>query len=526
MEFLRQWWKDVGQKVAVTELYLFGSSIYEGGRQFDSRRSDLDLVTLMPDSAKDAVSRFEWIRTIGEQKKALELQLIQVLQRPNAGEPIVSLVSVTAEEIAADIHKSKAPRFFAGNDFMRLSDMQLMQGLPGAGRAGSQPEPISQALQFAQELRSKYLSVPATGGVKELVWSSMDDAMPKTVMRSAAQIAAHREQHTSDAERFDVNVGLNYFDDYVFRRRHENPLYRELNAWLAARSGGRGKRTDLQPDMHLFMGEVIFDLALSASSLNESANTAGSKTEPLTKVEVTEQPALAVEFQIGRNGLLVGQEDILKAAIGEAGFNLRWQNRPYFEVAMPEKELEDEIAECQAKGDAASRSRRIELLDEKRWQALRRNDLQRGFEVLIYYQVPLFPDAETRMHGMILAMQSYALLCHEKGNSGATAFGGSLVAVNIALEHTSLPATIGFGLPSKKLKTYLREMFDEPNVLRLAAENPPLLTIPGDLIAIHYIPLLIKSIVDTLSASTDIVNTVDTYVEHACQLRYWSVGVR
>lgn len=526
VEFLRQWWNSVGQKMAVTDLYLFGSSIYEDGQQFDSRRSDLDLVTLLPDSASDAVSRFEWMCAIGEQKKLLEIQLIQVLQRPNAGEPIVSLVPMTAEDLAADIHKSKASHFFADNDFLRLSDMRTLKGLPGAGQAGPQPDAISQALQFAQELRSKYLAVPATGVASVLAWSSKDDPMPKPVMRSAAQIAAHGEQYASEAERFDVNVGLKYFEDYVFRRRHENPLYRQLSAWLTARSGGRGKRTDLQPDMHLFMGEVIFDLAVSASNSLESPSTVGNKSEPLTKGEVSRQPALAVEFQIGRNGHLVGEPESLQASIDEAGFNLRWQHRPYFSVGLPEKDVDDEIAACQAKGDPASRTRRIELLDEKRWQALRRNDLERGFEALLYYQRPLFPDAGTRANAMILAMQSYALLCHEKGTLGASAFGGSLVAVNCALEDTPMKTVIRFGIPQQKLKTYLSKTFGKPSVLSLAAKNQPLLSLPGDLVAIHFVPLLVKSLVDTMSEGTDIVNTVDTYVEHACQLGRWTVGVQ
>ncbi|CAJ6932826.1 Uncharacterised protein [Burkholderia pseudomallei] len=524
VELLRDWWKDVARELEVTELYLFGSAIYKNGAQFDASHSDLDLVTLMPMMAKDAVTRLDWIRAVATKKKSLELQLLQALQRHHAGKPIVSFIPLAPEDLSADIHKSKVRHFFASNDFMRLSDGQILRGLPGSGSVELQQESISQALQFSQEIRAKYLSIPAAGVNKALEWSSDDEPIPKAVMRTTAQIAAHGEAHATQDERFDVNVGLQYFGSYVFQRRHDDERYRKLSDWLAARSAGRGIRTDLSADMHLFMAEIIFDLAVSASDSLESVVGPAVKSTPLARTELPNQPALKVEFQIGRSGQLLGQQDTLLASIAEAGLNLRWQQKPYFTVAMAEKDLDDEILECEAKGDPESRSRRVELLDEKRWQGLRRNELERGFELLMYYQSPLFPDEKLRSELLVLAMQTYALLCHEKG--GVLKFGGPLVASNESMISTPMPVTIKFGLPSEALNRYLSETFGRKStLLNLAAKNQRLLSFPGDMVAIHVVPLLVKNLVETMSADVDVVHTVDTYVEHACQLAYWTVGV-
>jgi len=524
VERLLDWWQDVAKRLAVTELYLFGSSIYKNGAQFDASMSDLDVVTLIPSTASDAVKRLEWMRTVAEEKKSLELQLLQALQRNNAAKPIVSFIPMTMGELAADIHKSRVSRFFAGNEFLRLSDGKVITGLPGAGDAGSQPESISQALQFAQEMRGKYLSIPATGVTKALEWSSDDEPMPKAVMRSAAQIAAHGAVHATEDERFDVNVGLRHFENYVFRRRHDDDRYRELNEWLAARGGGRGKRTDLSADMHLFIAEIICDLAVSASDSLGVLVEPTEKSIPLARTDVPSRPAEKVEFKIGRSGHLSGQQDTLLASIAEAALNLRWRQKPYLTIAMTEKDVDNEILECEAKGDPTSRSRRVELLDEKRWQGLRRNELERGFELLVYYQAPLFPNRDSRSELLVLAMQAYALLCHEKG--GASKFAGSLVAMNQSMISTPMPDTLRFGFPSEQLNRYLRATFGkESNLLNLAAKNQCLLSFPGDLVAIHVVPLLVKRLAETMSATVDVVDTVDTYVEHACQLAYWTVGV-
>ncbi|MCX4176705.1 hypothetical protein NIE33_35860 [Paraburkholderia madseniana] len=150
---VQEWWNRVDANIDASDLYLFGSSIYRDGLQFDWHRSDLDLVALIPESKRTAVDRYEWLVELAKHKQRLELDLVPLLQRENAGMPAVSLIPLTTEELRADVHKSKVKHFFADNEFLNIRTKGLRKGIPRAGDGGNRSPLILQGLEYAQELR-------------------------------------------------------------------------------------------------------------------------------------------------------------------------------------------------------------------------------------------------------------------------------------------------------------------------------------------------------------------------------------
>ncbi len=344
-------------------------------------------------------------------------------------------------------------------------------------------------------------------------------------MRCVAQIAAGNGQDATEDERFDVNVGLSHFSAYVFQMRRRGEMYGKLYDWLMARGGGRGQREGLTSEMHLFLTEVIFDLAVSSDNSTADAATVGTSVAAETRAEVTGQRPLNAEFFISRSGHLAGTQETILASVLDATHNLKWRNQPYLSVRMSESEVVDEIVAFEKLNDVASKKRRLELLDEQRWQAIKRSDLERGFQLILFFQRPLFPDEATRDDLLVLAMQSYALLCQERGIAKASNFDGPLVSENLNLQDTPMRSAIRFGIQESILKKYLMENFADESLLHLGVTQKSMRTFPEDMVAISFVPLLVKALLESMPEVIDIPTKSPDYVEVACELRYWQVGV-
>jgi len=62
--------------------------------------------------------------------------------------------------------------------------------------------------------------------------------------------------------------------------------------------------------------------------------------------------------------------------------------------------------------------------------------------------------------------------------------------------------------------------------MHLASENQELLSMNQSLLAIHFVPVLIKNIVDSLKKDySSVVICDDKNIELACNLEYWQLGV-
>ena len=247
-------WTGLIRKDISCDVYLFGSAIYEGGDQFDAQLSDLDIVVHFLDDI-DATQRTRRIQKLHDFKAMLELQMVPRLHRSNCEEPGVSVLPITTFELHANIHKSKARRFFDRNIFLNLETDHESIGLPNAGVL-SVTEEARQALEFAQEVRNRFLAVSANGtGGLELFDGA--DPLPKPLARVAAQLVPSNVAGSW----YDTRFGLEYLFEELSRRQGETDEIASLYRTISVRRGGRGRRVPLSEFNQLLLAEILYDRA-------------------------------------------------------------------------------------------------------------------------------------------------------------------------------------------------------------------------------------------------------------------------
>lgn len=253
VELCEQWADPVLTKLQGV-LYLFGSAIYKGGEQFDSKFSDLDLVYLFPQGT-GALERCSRMTTLFKCKKKLELDLIPALHRESCDEPGVSLVPVTSLELQANVHKSGARSFFDRNFFYDLGAKVESLSIPSAGTSVLKDD-CRQALEYVQKIRNEFLSVSANGlgGLKEF---SGSDPIPKALLRSAAQLVPD----ATEGEWYDTRLGLEFMHRILSDRRTEHETFKKLFDKISVRRGGRGRDENLTAFDQLLLAEMLFDKA-------------------------------------------------------------------------------------------------------------------------------------------------------------------------------------------------------------------------------------------------------------------------
>ena len=137
---LREWAKKVAADIGSGGIYLFGSLVHRAGEQFGAA-SDVDLVVVFPDEADNTKRRAAWLEKLLSHKQSLEAELARALER-NADKAICSIVAVTKQEIAANLHKDVAGGFFSENQFYdllkELSEKAYPMQVRGQLTSGSQ----------------------------------------------------------------------------------------------------------------------------------------------------------------------------------------------------------------------------------------------------------------------------------------------------------------------------------------------------------------------------------------------------
>ena len=257
VELCRKWTNNVitqSQLLQKCKFYLFGSTIYESGEQFNALLSDLDIVCLL-DADISAIGRLTLLKELKERKHELELQMIPYLQRESCIEPGVSIVVVTPFEVSSNIHKSGARSFFDANVFLDLQTEKMQISLPFAGERDVH-DAQRQALEFCQKTRNEFLSLAANGkgGIKEF---NGQTPLPKAMMRSAAQIAPMAQ----DGQWYDTRLGLEYLRGVLRRRSDEGTEFQALDKKVSVRCGGNGTRKPLTAEDQLLLAELMFDEA-------------------------------------------------------------------------------------------------------------------------------------------------------------------------------------------------------------------------------------------------------------------------
>lgn len=256
IELCRTWTDQLTAQIP-SEVYLFGSAIYESGDQFDAQQSDLDLVILFRDEL-DATERVERLLALRNLKAILELQMIPVLHRTKCEEPGVSVVPITTVELQANIHKSGVRRFFDRNIYLHVKTELESVGLPNAGTC-SIADDARQALEYVQKVRNQFLAVSAnrTGGIAPFDGT---DPLPKSLARVAAQLVPDAVVGAW----YDTRFGLEYIWEELSRRRSESDAIGQLYRKTSIRRGGRGRRLPLSDQDQLLLAEIVYDRAASA----------------------------------------------------------------------------------------------------------------------------------------------------------------------------------------------------------------------------------------------------------------------
>lgn len=556
---LRAWWKSVGESIDTGSLYIFGSTIYKDGDQFDNDISDVDLVTVFPTNLRSAIERTHWLKSVLQHKANLERELLVLLQRRDAGEPIISFVAITQLELESDIHKSKVRDFFQRNSFLPLMpaaiDSAPIFGLPRAGTTSLSNDMVRQVLEYSQGIRNKFFAISAIALRSPLSWTSDVDPVPKDLMRNAAQAASLQLTVEHATERFDVNVGLGELISYTYSRRAEDPLYRQAYDWLVLRTGGRGRKEkakELDPTLYLFFGEVLYDLAAASVSLTQSQSSqkhigaepselkpqSSNETSTVFLSEVksnglpskSQGPAeahISVSLRIGPSGLLEGDPIEISASLEEASFNMKWRLKPYFDIDLVElDQLQVTLDATSKETDGVSRASRAKALDRKLRLEAVRSDLNLGLQLLIYHQRILFPNETSRTEDLALAIGSYSLLCLDPA-AVATHFGGPLEAYPEILIDQIQIKKIQFGLPDPVVDELLSvsKVASPQSWLWLAANNQSMRKISQSALAVHFIPLLVHVIVKSGELGDDAAESSTEELQMICEMRFWKVGV-
>jgi hypothetical protein len=356
--------------------------------------------------------------------------------------------------------------------------------------------------------------------------------VPKGLLRTAAQ-AASTELPEEAEDRFNLNVGYGELVAYLYARRGHEPIYREAYDWLIERSGGRGGAKPLEPRLHLFLSEVLCDLASAtiagiaapASKLTERKRE--SALVASTAESVQNRSALPITLRIGPSGLLIGDPKEIAACLAEATYNLRWRLRPYFQLQLTElEEAQKALEETERAMDADARIARVAALDRiTRLEALR-SELELGLQLLIFYQRIFFKDEASRVDDLISAMSGYSLFCLDP-SARASHFGGPLEAwPDVVLECMPV-AKIQFGLPEPVLAELLGAAPGETSekLLQLAANNQPLSAVPQSALATHFIPLYVHALIESGKLKGDAVESSSEELEVLSEARFWKLGV-
>lgn len=309
----KSWAAEVTAEIP-SEIYLFGSAIYELGEQFDSQNSDLDLVVLFQENL-DATGRAKRLEALKVHKVNLELTMIPRLHRTNCEDAGVSILPVTGFEVQTNIHKSGARRFFDKNVFLHLSSEHQAIGMQNAGTSSASEE-ARQALEYIQKIRNQYLSVSAngTGGLP-----SFDgyDPLPKSLSRVAAQLVPDAVAGAW----YDTRHGLEYLWDDITRRRTQSVELQTLHRTISIRRGGRGIRKPLSAQDQLLLVELLYDRAAALpveSTVTWEIHFAGN-TVSLRSSEKLKRDLLA----------LIPDVEIIKVTEGSVIFRIRSSKRSY-----------------------------------------------------------------------------------------------------------------------------------------------------------------------------------------------------
>ena len=264
LSIINEWKKEVESNIEIGKIYIFGSLIYEDEILFDPNKSDLDLILTFPKAIKTAIERRNWLSKLKTHKQILELKLLQLLEKKDATNQIVSIVTITETELKYNIHKGSSRNFFSINQFLDTEDETTFYGSDKFTFEKLENELIIQILEAIQKNRNLFLKNSTNKDFKELTWEG-DDVLPKNLSREYGKIASLIEGEISKGDEFSIPFGTDFVKSKVRELRKEEAEYLEIYTWIDARSNGRSvskEKKVLYCEKHLILYELLFDITI------------------------------------------------------------------------------------------------------------------------------------------------------------------------------------------------------------------------------------------------------------------------
>ncbi|WP_057883660.1 nucleotidyltransferase family protein [Tsuneonella troitsensis] len=281
LEALADWGQQAVKSLGADGVYAFGSLVYLRGEQL-TPTSDIDIAVRLPSSLTDAVSRAEWLETFFSHKAALELKLLQVLERQVIEEPFASVIPVTQLEVELDLHKQNLPEFYSANQFLDLASQKVEDGLAGAA---SKPchRFAAGSISMTQGIRHSFLGVAANTR-RSLEPFDGVDPIPKPIMRAAAMARRLTEPTAPPGAEYDLRLGLDHVSQFLLSHESSSARLKTLSMLVSERRGGRGHGGPLSDADQLLLAEIVYDLAAtaveSAGSPPGDTSSNGTKSAP------------------------------------------------------------------------------------------------------------------------------------------------------------------------------------------------------------------------------------------------------
>jgi hypothetical protein len=237
--------------------FLFGSAVNDDGLRFEPAKSDLDVIVAVPWAQEQAEARLNYMATLAQHKIDLEYKLLLTLQRDSASTQIVSLVPMTAWEIAHAIHKDGNSEILASTKAIDLVSGREIPAICAARSSDRLRDSHVRTLGFVQKQRAQFVGRSANGIGSSSI-KPHADPIPKELMRHFA-IATADEDMTSQ-EVTDLDRGLRELELALDEQADSLPIIRNFRAWLGVRRGARGTVNPvISPEFYALTCELIYD---------------------------------------------------------------------------------------------------------------------------------------------------------------------------------------------------------------------------------------------------------------------------
>lgn len=282
ISLLKNWKDEVNKEIETGRLFLFGSLINYGGRQFNPLKSDVDLIIEFPKNLTNAIEIKNWLIILKRHKQSLEQKLTFLIKKETNNQEIVSLIPISEIELKFHLHKSGARNFFEINEFYNIENDTVEKGEDLFKFEHIENELIIQAIELSQKVRNDFLKNCAILDFKKLEWLEDDRAIPKDLARHSAKIKSLEDGEIFNADSLNTSLGLDFLKNITSSFRNIHEIY-NLYCWIDSRTNGSSDFSNtskvLSQEEHLLLYELLFQKILEVIPKIKTESKTESKTE-------------------------------------------------------------------------------------------------------------------------------------------------------------------------------------------------------------------------------------------------------